>query len=71
MSLRPSKHPQLLLSHELGRLDEAISELWNGRAAIVSISASDCRIDAAIHKSLTIAAADAEPRWRSGSGQGA
>jgi uncharacterized membrane protein len=36
---------------------------WDGRAAIVSISASDCRIDAAIHKSLAIAAGDAELRW--------
>jgi hypothetical protein len=46
------------------------------RNAIVSISASDCRIDAAIHKSLAaIAAAGAEPRWyfaqRSGRRRGA
>jgi len=54
-----------------GSLDSAGNLFCCGRAAIVSISASDCRIDAAIHKSLTIAAADAEPRWRSGSGQGA
>ena len=48
---------------------------WMGRAAIVSISASDCRIAAAIHNSLAIAPADADPRWyfarRSGSSQGA
>jgi len=34
-----------------------------GRAAIVSISASDCCIDAAIHESLAIEAGDPEPRW--------
>ena len=47
----------------------------SGRAAIVSISASDRRIAAAIHNSLAIARADADPRWhfarRSGSSQGA
>ena len=46
-----------------------------GRAAIVSISASDCRIAAAIHNPLAIAPADADPLWyfarRSGSSQGA
>ena len=49
--------------------------LCSGRAAIVSISASDCRIAAAIHNSLAVAPADADPRWyfarRSGSSQGA
>jgi hypothetical protein len=46
-----------------------------GRAAIVSISASEGRIDAAIHESVAIAAGDAEARWcfarRRGSDQGA
>ena len=43
-----------------------------GRAAIVSIPASDCRIDLAIQELLAIEAGDAEPRWclarRSGTG---
>ena len=39
----------------------AKARCYKGRAAIVAISASDCRIDGAIHESLAIEAGDTEP----------
>ena len=62
-STAPSTAHQVALDLEEQPLAFTLARCWCGRAATVSISASDCRVDAAIHKSLAMEAKDLEPRW--------
>ena len=57
---RPRSRPPLPQSHgeQKSRRRRSALSLWT--AAIVSISASDCRIDATIHESLAIDVSDAQ-----------